>query len=250
MTKPKYHQSEIKDYLKCGLYHQFRYRDGLRSPSMSAATVGNTVDSTVNHILGQKIKGETTTLEEALDVASANFEAMRPGTVWDESPDQMKNSSMSIVKLFVIQVAPGIQPMTVQENFKIETEHYDLGGTFDYTDIHGYLGDIKTASPTRAKQHVVNGASQPAMYTYAYTALRGTPPKGFKFDIMTRVTNGSPQYIPILGVVTQADQEFFFQTVNAVHKAIQAGVAVPAPEGSWWCSKKWCPYWDRCKGRK
>lgn len=52
------------------------------------------------------------------------------------------------------------------------------------------------------------------------------------------------------GKVTNADREWLFDAINQVHKAIQSGVAMPAPEGSWYCSQKWCGYWDQCKGKK
>lgn len=250
--KPRYHQSEIKDTLKCGIYAEFRYLQGLPTPARSAATVGNVVDSTVNHLLRKKIKGESPTLEEALDVASSEFESRRQSTqIWDEPADQLKDSALTIVKLFQIQVAATIEPETVQEEFVIDTDRdYMLGGTIDYTDKRGFLGDIKTASPTRASSYIVNGALQPALYHYAYTALRGREPVAFRFDVMTRTTNGTTAYKPVSGQVTQADLEFAFRTIDQVHAYRKAGIALPAPEGSWWCSKKWCPFWDLCKGKK
>jgi len=63
------------------------------------------------------------------------------------------------------------------------------------------------------------------------------------------ITKG-PVLQQVKGKITPTDRAWFFDAVNQVHRAIKAGVALPAPEGAWYCSKKWCGYWEQCKGRK
>ena len=36
------------------------------------------------------------------------------------------------------------------------------------------------------------------------------------------------------------------QKIRSVSGAIRKRVFLPAPEGSWYCSKKWCFYWKIC----
>lgn len=250
MSKPTYRQSSIADFLKCGIYYQFRHKMGLQVQANSSRTVGSVSDQTFNHILIQKMAGKEVTVQEALAVASDNFEKARPETVWDEPADSLKDATLSIVKVFVEQVAPKIQPVAVQETFTHETPEYFLTGTLDYRESSGVIGDAKTSSPQRASSYQVNHRLQPAMYWWATHKTTGIEPTGFRFDIITRTTTRLPDYRFVEGKVTETDIEDLFYAVNRVHTADQAGIYLPAMEGSWQCTKKWCPFWDKCKGRK
>lgn len=37
--------------------------------------------------------------------------------------------------------------------------------------------------------------------------------------------------------------------IKVTEQCIQKQMFLPAPQGCWWCSKKWCNYWDDCKLR-
>ena len=253
--RPKYHQSEIKMFLMCGLSWQYRYVDKIRMPGSAAAMIGSVVDTGVSANLAQKVSsGIDLPVEQVLDVCATDFEKRAQETVWDEDdqPGPSKDAALSVLKFHHLHVAPLIQPVTVQEQFVIETDAgYDLGGAIDYTDKAGFIGDTKTASRQKASSYSVNGAFQPALYSYAYNAIRGEPAKGFRFDIITRPTvKLGPEYKPISGQVTEADHAWLFNGITAVHKAIQAGVALPISEGHWKCSAKYCEYFSICKGRK
>lgn len=249
--KHVYHQSEIADYLKCGIYHQYKFLEGRRAPLKSAATVGLACDGGINHALITKIEGEEASLEEIRDVTATVFDELTPETDWDEPEDLMKDTAIRIVEVFMEQVAPTLSPAGVQVPFQVELEKpYDIGGTIDLIETTGRIHDLKTASPGRVKSHQVNLSLQPAMYTFAASAVYGEPFTEFQFNIITRKVGSSPKYTPTLGTVTARDHEILFDTIDRVHHAIQSGVAVPAPEGSWICTRKWCPFWDICKGRR
>jgi hypothetical protein len=257
VTKKKvYHQSEIKTYLMCGKRWEFEYVHGLRGLSSPEATIGSSADAAISMNLAQKVETKTDLpVEQLLDNCSADFEKRKLETAWDPEDDQgqSKDHAISIVKLFQSKVAPFIRPKRVQEKFLIETDGgFDLGGTIDYRDIDGWIGDLKTTSRQRASSFVVSRSFQPAMYDYAARAIDPVSPHvGFRFDIFTRPTKTLPaEYKPVSGVVTSQDHEWLFLSIAQVHSAIQAGIALPSPEGSWYCSAKWCPYWGSCKGKE
>lgn len=253
--RPKYHQSEIKAFLTCGISWAFRYVDKIRMPSSAAATIGNVVDTGISANLAQKVtSGADIPLEQVLDICSEDFEKRAQETVWDEEdkPGPAKDAALSVLKFHHLNVAPQIRPATVQEQFVIETDAgYDLAGAIDYTDAHDVIGDTKTASRQRASSYAVNGAFQPAMYDFAFHAIKGRKAKGFRFDIVTRPTKTlGPEYKPVTGQVTESDHAWLFNGITQVHKAIQAGVALPISEGHWKCGPKYCEYWAICKGKK
>jgi len=239
----------ILDALKCGLFFKFRHLDKIQSPPNSSLTVGSVSDFTFNHILSEKMNGRQVSSEEAKDLASSEFEKRKGSTQWDEDAGVMKNVTIKIVETFLSKVAPGIFPISVQESFTLETENYFLGGTLDYRQADGLIGDAKTASPQRVSSYSVSYSLQPAMYWWAIEQITGKAPTKFRFDIITRVTNKTPEYKPVEGIVTQNDIEDLFYAINRVNKMVQSGIFLPAAEGAWWCSKKWCPFWNQCKGR-
>jgi CRISPR/Cas system-associated exonuclease Cas4 (RecB family) len=252
MTRRKYHQSEIKTFLKCGKQWEFRYLLGIKTPPNAARTIGSAVDKAVTHNLVQKVKtGQDVSMEEVLDTYATDFTTRAQETEWGEDrPDDQKDIGAQLVKLHHENVAPKIEPATVQEEFIIETDAgYDLGGTLDLTEKSGIIADTKTSSRAYAENAVADDI-QPAMYDFAYEALHKKPAEGFRFDVLIKPTKKNPPRLQqVQGKVTHENRQWLFEAITQMDRAIQAGVTLPAPEGAWWCSKDWCGYWDRCKGR-
>lgn len=253
MSKPRYHQSAIQTYLKCGKMYDFRYIQGLKTPPKAALTVGSSVDAAVTYNFVEKIKtGQDLPTEAVLDTFSTDFDTRAKETEWGEDDaGKQKDMGAQLVKIHCEQAAPTIKPETVQESFVIETDAgYDLGGTIDLIETSGIVADTKTSKGAYDDDAVFR-AIQPALYDFAYEALRGKPSTGFRYDVLVKPTaRKAPEYKPISAVVTQRDREWLFETISQVHKAISAGVALPPMEGSWACSDKWCGFWNLCKGKK
>lgn len=249
---PIYHQSHINMFLKCGLQYEFRYIQGLVLPPKSALTVGNAVDTGVTVNLVQKVSSKTDLpLNDVLDACSSDFDKRAVTTVWDgEDPGKYKDVSVKLAQAHHEHIAPKIQPAKVQEKFTIETDAgYGLGGIIDLVEESGIVADTKT-SKNKYDADAIHRAIQPAVYDFAYEALRGKKSPGFRYDVLVKPTKTKPaEAQQVEGRVTQADRNFLFETTNTMHKALKAGVFLPAAEGSWWCSKDWCGYWGMCKGK-
>jgi len=251
--RPRYHQSEIQTFLKCGKMWEFRYVYGLKTPPKAAPTVGSAVDRAVSkNFIEKMLTGQDMPAEAVLDHYSSEFDRMKKDVEWgDDDPGQQKDVGAQLVKVHHEKIAPAVQPATVQEEFVIETDAgYDLGGTIDLTEKSGVIVDTKTAK-TAYGEDAIAGAIQPALYDFAYEALHKKPSEGFRYDVLVKTTKTLPARTQQIQVkVTPDDRLWLFQNISQVHKAISAGVALPAPEGAWWCSKDWCGYWSRCKGKK
>jgi len=253
LRRAVYRQSEIHDFLKCGLKWEFKYVLKIKTAKRHSLTVGSAVDKSVTTNLIQKVKSATDLpLPEVLDVYSTEFETLRPETDFqEEDPGEIKDVGAALITVHHRRLAPLLNPETVQEQFAIETDAgYDLTGTIDLIEKDQTVVDHKTSKNYYAEE-AISKALQPAMYDYAYEALRGKKPKAFRFDVLKKPTKTKPADIQqVTAEVTQGDREWLFQTVGNMHKAVKAGVALPAPEGAWWCSEKWCEYWHMCKGKK
>lgn len=249
----EYHQSEIQTFLKCGLQWFYRYVEGIKTPPKSALTVGSSVDAAVSRNLIEKIDtGTDLPLSEVLDAYSTDFDVRKIETDWDgEDPGKQKDLGAKLVEAHHSNIAPSIQPATVQEKFVLETDRgFNLAGQIDVTTQDGLIIDTKTAKSKYAED-AISKALQPAMYDFAYESLHGKKASAFRYDVLVKPTKTKGAEVQqVQSQVTEADREWLFLTIDNVDRAINAGILLPAPENAWWCSKDWCGYWDRCKGAK
>lgn len=251
MSKPlvEYHQSSIAMFLKCPRQYMFRYEMGMVMPPKAALTLGRAVDIGVTTNFKQKIETKTDVpIEAVLDSYSDSFEKESLNTIWeDEKPGDVKDLGVKMLKHYHEVAAPKIQPISVQEGFRIETEEYALGGTLDLTDENKIIRDTKT-SKMSYQEDAVSDSLQATMYDFAYETKHGEKANGFAYDVITKTK--VPKYQEIKGVVTLGQRERMFESISIMHKQIYRGEYQYAPEGAWWCSKGWCGYWDQCKGKK
>lgn len=250
-SMPQYRQTEIKMFQKCGKQWEFRYVLGLTIPPTASQTLGSAVDAGVSQNFAQKIESKTDLpLQEVLDVYSQSFETRAKETDWKwsgENKHAQKDLGVKLVEIYQKTIAPQIQPVTVQETFWLPTDAgYAVTGTMDVVDDNDIVRDIKT-SKNRYSPNSISKSIQPALYDYAFENTRNRKSKGFVFDVLVKA---SPQSQVVAGEVSLSDREWLFDTISNMHRAIQAGVALPAPEGAWWCSPKWCGYWTKCKGKR
>lgn len=250
LKRPKYHQSAIEMYLKCGLSYEYRYVEGIVMPPKAALTVGSSVDTAVTVNLVEKVKtAQDMPLEQVLDTYSTAFDLRAKETEWedDEDPGKQKDIGAQLTKLHHEKIAPQIKPATVQEEFVIETDQgYDLGGTIDLTEQDDTVADTKT-SKTKYAEDAASREIQPAIYDFAFEVLKGRPAKGWRYDVLIKPTKTKPpEAQQVFSKVTQDDRNWLFRTIDQVHKGIQAGIALPAAKGAWWCSKDWCGYAKVC----
>lgn len=250
LVLPEYHQSAINMWLKCPRQYMYRYMMGLKLQPKSALTVGIAFGDGVDHNMIQKVETKKDLpVADVLDAYSTAFDKRSPETDWDgDDPGEQKDMGARMLKTFQEKAAPNINPKTVQESFRVETDAgYALGGTFDVTEENHLIRDQKTSKQEYAED-AVNTEVQPAVYSFAYEAKRGVRPD-FAFDVVTKHKK-EPRYQLVRGRVSDIQTQQLFEAINIMHSQIQRGEFQYAPSGAWWCSKSWCGYWSQCKGKK
>lgn len=246
----EYHQSSLGMFLKCPRQYMYRYEMGQVVAPRAALTVGGAVDVGTTANYKQKIETkQDLAVNDVLDIYSSEFDKRAIGTDWDgEDSGKQKDLGARLVKFFQEVAAPKIQPVAVQEAFRIETTAgYAIGGTMDLIDDKQIIRDTKTSAKSY-QEDAVSDSIQAAMYDFAYEAKHGVPAKGFAFDVVTKTKE--PKYQEVTGVVSSNQRQRLFESINIMHSQIQRGEYNYAPEGAWWCSKDWCGYWSQCKGKK
>ena len=246
----EYHQSSIAMFLKCPRQYMYRYLQKLVMPPKAALTLGSAIDLGTTHNYKQKIvsKKDLST-QDVLDVYSTEFDKRTPETVWDgEDSGKIKDHGAKMMKVFHETASPKIQPLAVQDAFKIETSAgYNLGGTMDLVDENRVIRDTKTSKANYAED-ALDDNLQATMYDFAYQAKYKEKATGFAFDVITK--HVTPRYQEVKGQISSAQTERMFESINIMHSQIERGEFQYAPEGQWYCSKEWCGYWSMCKGKK
>ncbi len=247
--KHRYSASQIGMFNRCGKQWEFRYLKNLKIPPGAALTIGKAVDDSVTANLQIKIEtGEPASLAEALNVSSEAFDKYALETEFgDDDPGFCKDQTIQLSELHYNEVAPDIQPESVQEEFNIETSEWDIKGFMDVVEVDGKVRDTKTSGKKKNQNELFKNI-QGLTYDWAYQQTHGKKAKSFGLDVL--VKNKKPVVQRIETQYEPADWNWLFENIERMDKAIKAGVALPAPEGSWWCNEKWCGYWEICKGKK
>ena len=147
-------------------------------------------------------------------------------------------------------VSPHLNPVEVEKKFKVQVPGITrpLAGRMDI-DEHYRLGDLKTSGKKwvagRAQEEI-----QPTFYTYVHEAETGIRPIFDYHILIARRGKYGPttqDYQPIHLEITDRDYRALKAKLQIFEDALQKGVFLPALPTSWWCSSKWCNYYQICK---
>ncbi len=235
--------SALKMFLRCPRQYEFRYIRGFVLPPRGALIKGTAAHKGAEVNLQHKIEtGEDLPVEAVQDVVAAAFENLRPTAEFakDEDPGRLKDAAVRSAVAWRTKVAPAIRPVAVEQWAEAETpEGNIIYGRLDCEEATA-IRDMKNASRAPAPDCL-----QSDFQAMAYAYMKGG--KAVQFDYL--VENGTAiTYAPRRAVFTDRDLEDTAATVDGAARAIQAG-AFPCNRDGWWCSAKWCGYWDRCRGR-
>jgi hypothetical protein len=254
--KPQLHVSGLEMLSKCG--EQFRrvYIENERMPPGVALVVGTATHKSVAVNLEHKIKtGNLLSLEEVQDTARdsliSNWES---GIKLDE--DEIKigikqvkadaiDKSVRLSSLHARSTAPDLEPTYVERSWKIELKGYplDLAGTLDIQEGSRVVRDTKTAAKSPVKT-IADESLQLTAYALAVQVIDGSPINAVALDYLIDTT--IPKYQVFSSTRDHEDFKNLLLRIERATIAIQKGVFIPARETDWWCSKKWCGFWESC----
>lgn len=261
IEKPHVSASRLNMREKCGEQYRRRYIEGeIIPPGISMAT------GTAVHKVGEKIQvhklehdGDILTLEEVKDTARdelvkateergllLNTDERKKGKT--VVVGQAQDESVSLATLYHSELASVINPLSVDSlekkfNIALEGYPYDLTGRIDIEDSLGFR-DLKTSGKS-AVQAEVDRSLQYTFYALWYWAHHKVFPKQIVQD--TLVKTKVPKYQPIITERGQKDFDVLYRRLINFCECVEKGVFPPATPLSWWCSPKWCGYYETCK---
>lgn len=255
-TKPALSISAMDMLSKCGEQYRRRYIEKERIAPGVAAVVGRGVDASVNRNLTAKIEtAELLTVDEVESTArdqvahdwgtaeiSLSTEERELGvpTVRAASIDK----AVRLSGLHATDTAPTLNPTKVQRRWRIELPNYpmDLTGVTDIEELTT-VRDTKTAAKS-PRENEAELSDQLTLYALAMKVLDGTAPAKVALDYL--VDTKVPKAVTRESTRDLDDFHVMLRRIETAENAIDRQIFVPARQSDWWCSARWCGYFQTC----
>lgn len=245
--------SQYETWKSCGRAYEFKYPKGIRFGPGPAMARGTAIHAAVETALRQKMAtGETPSLEGQMAVAATAFDKAKEAVEdWgDESAGKVKDTALSLYRVYHVNALPKITPIEVEEPFVVKVGTVTVRGVIDLvdkaTDHPGDPGrlevvDLKT-SASKWSENDVKSDAQLSLYT------------AVKRLAYARIDNLVSTKTPAIHRLTTTrgprDHRNLIEDYEQVVDFIKRGVFPMAPMDSWKCTPKWCSYYGLCRGRE
>lgn len=244
--------SSVRLFIQCPEKWRRRYvQREYESPS-GQMILGSAVGAAEAQADHEQIEtGSRLAVDDVLDAFADEWEDRtgREEIAWGESkPDALKDGGISVVKAYEREVGPSLRPVSVEREFNLTFPGVDWGftGFFDLEEADGAVCDRKV----KAKKLSVAEAEvdmQPTSYLLARRA-EGRPAPVFRYHTLVRTKTPSVEIIPTVRTDRQLDAfvDRLYRTAAEMRWRLENDLWQGAVPGSWWCSARFCGYWDSC----
>jgi hypothetical protein len=167
----------------------------------------------------------------------------------NEDPGAMKDGGINALDEYQKVVAPGVQPVEVEEKFVMSFNNvpWSFTGRIDLVDDKGYLREKKTTS-TSLKTPRQDHLTQIYFYFGAYRRKKKATNLKARFDY-TVCGKKSAKVISFDTTVTESDEKHALSLLAGVANGIQKEVFFHN-RGDNFCSRRYCAYWRECEEEK
>lgn len=252
--RPHLSATQISMFLRCPRQWAYRYVEHIKSPPSGAMKLGNVWHQALKRNYRQKVETKTDLpLDEMTDFFAETFdkEIESEEVIFDpgETAGKLKDQGVSVTTAHHTALAPTIQPVQVEQEDRFALAKngfpYDLVTIIDLVDDAGRIRDSKSWGKT-PNQSDLDRDIQLSTYALAYRIKEGKAEAGLLIDAVIKTKE--PKAKTFETARNREGLKLHLNTIGHIAKAIHAEAFPPNPTG-WWCSKKFCGYWDRCMGK-
>lgn len=246
--------SQIDMFCRCPKQWEYRYIEKLVIAPDIGLSKGSSVHEAASMNGSQKIVSRTDLpISDVVDAAVQDFHKREEGIELrpeekslgrDTVLGRAADSVAGYATLYAEEISPNYQPTLVEKKFRIETSGPALAGIVDMIDERRSVVDFKTSS-RKKNQDDVDNSVQLTAYAAAHYNLTGDVAEDMRFEVLVENKSGHKSQ-RLLTTRTDADMNALAARMNVISGAIRAGSFPPAMPGTWWCSKRFCGYADRC----
>ena len=248
----------LQTYAKCPEQWRRRYVEGHKiAPGFSFVRGRAAHEGHAHDLRHKREHGRRASVEELLDITGDAVKAELSGelTVTEEERQEgiaaikkrTLEQSRQAVKMLNATVTPILEPKDVERKHTMRLQNLPGFEVVMYPDLvtHGSLEvhDLKVVSKSPSKD-AAETSTQLTLYSLGVQAVNQAPSQEQQLThvVMTR----NPKIVVQRVQNTAEDQRRVVNRAAHIIKSIQAGSFPPAPEGAWWCSRRWCGYYDTC----
>lgn len=256
--------SQITQYQKCGKAYYYRYIEERRSPTNHYMVQGRGVHKAAEMLhlsMIEDIEHPISTEEmEAhyVDLHDAEIDAVEEFPE-GENAGSVKDQGVQLVQLYrkgalgelkgahgsmMEPVKPVAAERVVRATLKTETsEPIPFFGVIDLEQEFSIV-DLKTKQKA-APQAEADNSLQLSLYAH----VTGKP--DVALHQLVKPTKRMPsRYMRTPSIRTRSEIAHALDIAGEVANDIAAGRFRRTDPNSWWCTEKWCSFWDDCRGRK
>lgn len=237
--------TQIEKYLQCPRKYELRYVYKYQTPVNAAIIQGSAIHEVLEVVYKLvKIDGEIPEREYVFDTYSSTVSKKLEGQeidFGDSSPQEFREQGEGLLKKWYEDKLPKVKPVEVEKAFVVSLAGVPLVGMIDLIDEHETLHVVDNKVMGRKPpQTDVDNSLQLTLY-YAASQIPNQ-----RLDVFTKTK--IPKVVSVSTERTQKDVNWAVYLVHHVATAIEKGSFPPCSPGSWACSRKWCEYWDVCRG--
>lgn len=244
-------QTKVNLYIRCPAAYRFRYIMGLTQPPKAALLRGSWFHNAMGFDMRQKIRSHVNLpVGDVLDYYSDGYNYGARRVVWKSRLERakVKDTGVSMLKLYHADFATAMQPKEVELEFEIQFANRDwrFTGVADLVDETDLLVEMKTTGQ-RTSAPKGDHVFQVSAYATALKMAAGLDSKEVwpsRIDYIVGTKKPTVLSFPVN--VGPSHRQLFLNTVSAVGQAIENGIFYPS-RGNYLCSEAWCGYFSRCK---
>ena len=236
--------SQVNAYQRCGIQYYFSYIEGIKTLPNDNMLRGTAIDTSANvHFSEKAINEGGVSQNNFVDMAVAKHDEESDDVNFqentkDESRDKTANASKTYHSVHgqVLKPRPGDTNPTQVEIYEDIGDNLTLKGYVDLITDDNVIVDTKV----RKADKQIDVETNLQLQTYA-TILDSD-----KVGIASVTTAKEPKATYYGGVSNDITKKRAIQRIKSVSTAIDSNIFLPAQEGSWVCSEKFCGYWNMC----
>lgn len=247
--------SQVNEFLMCGQLYKYHRIDGRIPMSGLGATAGKAFHqymASAFRDLGepQKVLEERAEICYWAEWSGKDMDSFLPPPKNQKELDGSKKNLLTCARETFAKYREELKPMAIEQEFNIELNGTKIKGFIDMITEDGILIDWKTGK-NKPGEGAANMSAQLAIYDMAYRKLTGNIPE--KIGLIWagwRVKDGvifDESWSP------PCDDERMERVTTRFGLLSQAlknnGPWLPASDGHWKCTKKFCGFYDECKVR-
>ena len=242
-------QSAVGEYLKCPYRFYLLYVENLRSPPSVALVEGSAHHAWLEKENIERINKDRMRLlknSDAIDVFEHYFkkEAKDIGTWEEDSPDTVMNRAMRIITNYHKYFASSVKPKKAEMQIEMMIGDVPFLGSIDLLEDGDVISDYKIGGKHKSPRDLEHSLQLPL---YA-SAVNSSKVRLISVNKNSRDAKDSVK--SVAGTVTRSSKAWAQSIVLDVADSVKKGAFPKCAPDSWWCSNRFCGFWNQCRGAK